>query len=498
MKVEKKDIIHIIIIVLGIIFVSIPVFHGNLWFDESYSVGIANHGFKEIWTIGGNDVHPVLYYWVLHIINIIFGNKIIAYRLFSLLCIAILGVLGYTHIRKDFGKETGILFSFFAYFFPTNVVYAGEIRMYTFAMLLVTLMGIYAYRIYKQREKINIKNWVLFGIFSLASAYTHYYGLMAAGIINLMLFISFIIESIKTKKITYNLKMFLSIAIIQVALYIPWLLYLLLQVNQVSGGFWIGIKFPDTLIEFFTFQFTGNLGGTLYISKIWAILFGLVMCAYMIFIFAKNKKEEELKPGKLAIIVWLLVALGACIVSLVIWRPIIYARYMFCVGGLFIFFFANTMVKRGNKNINIIICCICVLISSIILVKIAKENYAESNYELLNYLSENMKETDAILHENQFSGFVVSANYPKVKEYFWNKEKWNVEKAYKAFGKDMETIYDLDAIQNYKGRLWVINTVNYDILDEVKKKYEIEILDQKEFKTEYRGYQYTFTLIDKK
>lgn len=200
MKVEKKDIIHIIIIVLGIIFVSIPVFHGNLWFDESYSVGIANHSFKEIWTIGGNDVHPVLYYWVLHIINIIFGNKIIAYRLFSLLCIAILGVLGYTHIRKDFGKETGILFSFFAYFFPTNVVYAGEIRMYTFAMLLVTLMGIYAYRIYKQREKVNIKNWILFGIFSLASAYTHYYGLMAAGIINLMLFISFIIESIKTKK----------------------------------------------------------------------------------------------------------------------------------------------------------------------------------------------------------------------------------------------------------------------------------------------------------
>ena len=73
-----------------------------------------------------------------------------------------------------------------------------------------------------------------------------------------------------------------------------------------------------------------------------------------------------------------------------------------------------------------------------------------------------------------------------------------MEKAYKAFGKDMETIYDLDAIQNYKGRLWVINTVNYDILDEVKKKYEIEILDQKKFETEYRGYQYTFTLIDKK
>ena len=73
---KKTKYLHIAIIILGIIFISIPVFHSNLWFDESYSVGMANKSFIDIWNIGSNDVHPILYYWILHIIYLIFGNYI--------------------------------------------------------------------------------------------------------------------------------------------------------------------------------------------------------------------------------------------------------------------------------------------------------------------------------------------------------------------------------------------------------------------------------------
>ena len=94
---------HIIIIIIGIIFISLSAFHTNIWFDESYSVGLARHTFLEIWNIGGNDVHPILYYWCLHIIFLILGESILAYRLFSIIPIAIMIILGYTHIRIDFG-----------------------------------------------------------------------------------------------------------------------------------------------------------------------------------------------------------------------------------------------------------------------------------------------------------------------------------------------------------------------------------------------------------
>ena len=151
MKQKLKNInikyIHIAIIILGILFICIPAFHANLWFDESYSVAIANnHSFNEIWTIGGHDVHPVFYYWMLKIVSMIFGNNMVCYRLLSVLSIALLGILGYTHVRKDFGEKVGAIFSLLVYTFPVNLVYASEIRMYGWAMFFVMVMAIYAFK----------------------------------------------------------------------------------------------------------------------------------------------------------------------------------------------------------------------------------------------------------------------------------------------------------------------------------------------------------------
>ena len=90
---KKNQIIHIAVIALGIIFLSLCAFHTTLWFDESYSVAIAKHGFSDLWNITGHDVHPALYYWALHIIYMIFGNNVIAFRLFSVLATIILGII---------------------------------------------------------------------------------------------------------------------------------------------------------------------------------------------------------------------------------------------------------------------------------------------------------------------------------------------------------------------------------------------------------------------
>ncbi len=111
---------HIAVIILGIIFICLSIFHSNMWFDESYTVGIVQHSFAEIWKIGSHDVHPILYYFCLHVLYLIFGNNLIVYRIFSAACIAILGILGYTHIRKDFGDKTGFIFSFLILFLPVS------------------------------------------------------------------------------------------------------------------------------------------------------------------------------------------------------------------------------------------------------------------------------------------------------------------------------------------------------------------------------------------
>lgn len=510
-KIENIDIkkIHIAVIIIGIIFLCVPVFHTSLWFDEAYSVGMSNRNFIDIWDIGKNDVHPVFYYWCLHILNLIFGNNILIYRLFSAMCISILGILGFTHVRKDFGEKTGLLFSFFVYFLPVNSVYSGEIRMYTLAALLVSVTAIYAYRIYKENTKCNIKNWIIFAIFSLASAYTHYYALMSIGLINLFLLITYIKEYIKDKKLTKNMKAFLISAVSQVLLYIPWVLALLKQIGQVSNNFWIGIHFPGSFIEFFTFPFTGNLEETHYVSIPIALAYSAMIVAYVIYLYVKGNKSnkekiknnnEEVKPAKLAIQVFLGIALAACIMSLIIWRPIIYARYMYCAIGLFIFFIAFLLAKRGNKYVNTAICIISVIIAGYININLAIQNYDSSNNGPIDFMEEDMSKDDLILFGNEGSGFVIAVHYPNNKVYFYDYNNWYVDAAYQAFGNDFATVHDnLDILNNYKGRIWIVNATGNRLLENLQDMYgnDIEVIKQGQFSVEYKKYQYSITLVDK-
>ena len=132
-------------------------------------------------------------------------------------------------------RKLGIIFSFLVYFLPVMTAYSQEIRMYSWACLIVTLTAIYAYRFYKniknKDEKGKIKNLVLFGILSICCCYTHYYALVTTGLINLFLLIYLIKNRKEDKKALIN---FLILAGIQILLYIPWLIYLIGQIGHVS------------------------------------------------------------------------------------------------------------------------------------------------------------------------------------------------------------------------------------------------------------------------
>lgn len=64
----------------------------------------------------------------------------------------------------------------------------------------------------------------------------------------------------------------------------------------------------------------------------------------------KATNKQKLEPAKLSIIIYGLVILGAIAVSIVIQRPIIYARYLLVITGLLIFTYAYIMAKIGSKK----------------------------------------------------------------------------------------------------------------------------------------------------
>lgn len=431
-------------------------------------------------------MHPVLYYFILKILNLVFGSNILIYRLFSIIPLVVLGILGFTHIRKDFGERVGVIFSFLVFFLPGITRYASEIRMYSLAMLFVTITAIYGYRLYA--KKFSNKNLIIFGIFSLASAYTHYYGLMAVGLINLAIF-AYLIKQMKQRKTDFI--KFIVCAIIQIVLYIPWTISFASQIKGVSNGFWIGFYFPDTLIEVFRVPFSGE-----YINDIISFILTALIIVYSSYLLHKEKTGN--KPAILSIWIYLGVIISACIISLVL-HPILIDRYLLVVMGLLVFFFAFSLAKEKNKYILLGICTIILIISIFNNINIIKTNYNKSNNEMLEYIKENIEANDTFLiYNNEIVGFSITTKYMENMTYFHDASNWNVWKAYEAYGPNFVYQSDLDKImQEISGRIWIINISEDKLENEIKEVYDISVIKRKEFQIAYDNSYFSFTLIEK-
>ena len=476
---------HIAIIIIGILFNGIGIIHSNLWFDEAYSVGMASHNWIDIWNIGGHDVHPVLYYWILSLINVISGGSIIAYRIFSLICIALLSILGYTHIRKDFGEKTGILFSFFALFLPEICIFANEIRMYSLAILLVTICAIYAYRIFK--GDTSWKNWIIFEISSLACLYVHYYGLMAAGLIHVIMLINFI----KNHR-SQSIKRIILFGIALIALYIPWIVYFIGQLQHVSEGFWIGFEFPDTIIELLSYQYIGNLN--YYVGFAISILLYIYLGVQL----HKIKKDKvDILPVKLSIGIYLAVIIAAIVITVLAKTSILFYRYLFVITGLYIFTLSFILSKSKNKKIIIAICIITTIFAIVSNITMVKINYSEKNGKSIEYLKNNIKQNDVIVYTDIGTGSIIAVNFKENKQYYYNEQDWGVQEAYKAFGPQMDTYITSDFIKELSGRIWIVDGV----YDECYQKYfnneQYKFINQQSFSDKYHEYNYTITLVEK-
>ena len=63
----------------------------------------------------------------------------------------------------------------------------------------------------------------------------------------------------------------------------------------------------------------------------------------------------------------------------------------------------------------------------------------------------------------------------------------------------MKTIKTLEGLDNYYGRIWVVDSGNYNIYNEMLERYgeNINLLKQEHFSIEYHSYQYNITLVEK-
>src|SRR5512137_533042 len=108
----------------------------SFWNDEGNSARIAERSLQLITEGAAGDIHPPLYYYLLHFWRSVFGSSEFALRSLS----AALGVLlvGLTFLigRQAFSAGVGLLAAFVAAINPFQIYYSQEARMY---MLLAVI-----------------------------------------------------------------------------------------------------------------------------------------------------------------------------------------------------------------------------------------------------------------------------------------------------------------------------------------------------------------------
>ncbi len=148
----------------------------SLWFDESYSVFIAEQPLLEIpRLLRLYDTHPPLYYMLLNLWIGVFGKSEVALRLPSVL--VSLGVVALTFVlgRRLAGDRVGLLAAVLIALSPFQVTASQEARMYPF----LTLFGLGAsYALWLAVEEGQRRHWIAYVLLMLAALYTHHFGVL--------------------------------------------------------------------------------------------------------------------------------------------------------------------------------------------------------------------------------------------------------------------------------------------------------------------------------
>lgn len=335
-KLREKYILGLLFVYVGILFVIsfLRIFDNAFWGDECYSIGLVKMNFMDMIRETGSDVHPPLYYIILRWVSVILGEKGYVFHLVSLIPVVLTLVFCVKTVYRKFGYCVAFLLATFVFFMDNAILFAMEIRMYSWANFFVLMSFYELYEILQKKEK---KNWIIFSFFSLAAAYTHYYALVAVAFLYAML----IVYEIWKKGITW--KRTLTVCLMAVVAYLPWLINLLQAFGRTASDWWVE--------EIPKFRYCMEY---LFASKISLLYLGIWGLCILILFYNTYMKKRGNYEFTFWVISGLISIVGTIVVGEVVsllWRPMFQTRYVYVVSGIAWMMFGLAVEQLKGKQI---------------------------------------------------------------------------------------------------------------------------------------------------
>ncbi len=332
----------------------IRIFDNNFWLDEAFSINLAKMDLTGMINATAADVHPPLYYAILMLMYRLFGDHGWVFHLTSIIPYAITMLFALSIIWKKFGKGSAFLMITFISVMRSAVLYNVEVRMYSWAALFVLLVYYACYMIIADDRR---SGYILFAVFALLAAYTHYYTIIPIAILTLSVFVFLFVKKRSFLK-------FVTAISVSIILYLPWINTVIRQFQRTTGSFLReNPGLAKGLCYFFWQGNAANSGIMLVFNVLYSGLF-LVFATGLIFwlIWSTIKKMCE-NPENISEVAdfteayWMFSGYAASIVTLlalelisILFTPALAYKYLHPVVGLMWLAFSVAVSKLKNRN----------------------------------------------------------------------------------------------------------------------------------------------------
>lgn len=449
-------------------------FSPDIWADEAFTLSLIEHNYFGVIRLTAADVHPPVYYVIVK--TVVDGvhvflpevSSVCLAKLSSVAAYVILLIVCMTKVRKEWGDYVAGMWAVCLVGMSNLTGYWIEIRMYGWGMLFVTLAFLCANDIIKKKTRTA---WILFVVFSLCAAYTHYFACIAAGVSYLILLV-WSLTSDRTM-----LKKWAIASAATILFYLPWLYVLFRQMQLVATSYWIPAITIDTVMDYVIFAFG-------YIPFV-------VLCIYLIIQQWRSQKAALLNN-------WLSVfALGgilipictACvgiIVSLLI-RPVFISRYL--VPGLGCLWLGILILcdRQNRKSVKQFTICFMLVVTA---VNLCGFFYSEGKNWTQSQKTTAFLETneDAVyICDSKGDGSTVYLSLAAMSGkpcYLWN---WEIDGLSSRVYKNLGTLYTTDEIENFltEGKtVYFVADRGGVTIDEVLNGSDLTYIDSGEYRVE--------------
>ncbi len=437
----------IVLLISSLLVRIISLLKSSIWHDEGFSLMLASRSPLDIWLGSARDVHPPLYYEILHFWTEIFGNSVLSVRSLSLVAGIIVVWLGYQIAfmiskKRNVALLAGLLLSLN----PFLIRYSQEVRMYGIlgVFLLIAIIGL----IKVSKDSKDWFGYVLYVIGVSAGLYTHYFTAMVVIAFWIYIVSIYFIKN-KITLIT-NWRWWLA-NILALLIFLPWVPSMMAQFTRAQGLGWLSKTsirtLNDTVWQFITFTDARQILILIY----WLV--PILILGLVAYVCIKDRSKE--KFSRLLALFTFLPLIMAIMISFI--RPVFHERYFVfsAIGLCLMMALAIYYIFLNNKYLAISIALIIVLIQ---LVGI-RNVYAQSNHQMsrvMGFINQNYQAGDRIISGELYVYFDGS---------YYNKTGSNFL-LYTGNGRpngygESGLIYDknvyLDNLRNIpSGRVWIL------------------------------------------